>query len=97
VDRFDSQGFTIGSVVGSDGPVRISQARLAPGGVIGRHPAVRRQLLIPLDGDVTVSGQDGVSYGIGPGRAALWEPGEEHETRTADGLWALVVEGNLTD
>ncbi|SDS06137.1 hypothetical protein [Microlunatus soli] len=95
VHRFDSNGFMIGKITAAAGPTRISQLRLAPGGVVGRHPAVQDQLLIPLQGDALVTGSDGAQSSIAPGRAAAWTDGEQHETRTTAGLWALVVEGPL--
>lgn len=67
-------------------------ATLSPGGTIGRHPAVVDQCLVLVEGDAEVSGEDGVSHVIRPGAAALWSAGESHETRTQNGLTALVVE-----
>jgi hypothetical protein len=32
---------------------------------------------------------------LGPGQAAVWEPGEVHETRSAGGMAAMIVEGDL--
>lgn len=66
-----------------------------PGGTIGRHPAAGRQLLVVVSGDATVSGADGAPVLIGPGQAAVWEPGESHETRSEGGLTAFVVEGDV--
>jgi hypothetical protein len=40
-----------------------------------------------------VSGNDGVEQPIHAGEAAVWQQGEEHETRTDDGLTAVVSEG----
>lgn len=65
------------------------------GGVIGGHPAAGRQVLVVLTGDAQVSGHGGTTAELGPGQAAVWEPGEHHETRSRDGLTALVVEGDV--
>ncbi len=40
-----------------------------------------------------MSGSDGVAQPIGPGEAVFWEVGEEHETTSATGLTALILEG----
>ena len=53
------------------------------------------QLLAVINGSASVSGADGLQSTIGPGQAALWEPGEEHETRTSNGLMAVIVEGKI--
>jgi hypothetical protein len=40
-----------------------------------------------------VSGADGVLAPVAAGQAVFWEQGEEHETRSAEGLTALILEG----
>jgi quercetin dioxygenase-like cupin family protein len=65
---------------------------LAAGGVLGRHPAASAQLFCVVSGEGEVSGADGVAVPIQAGQAALWEPGEPHETTTRTGLTAIVVE-----
>jgi quercetin dioxygenase-like cupin family protein len=94
VDAHHSKGFSLGAL-GVTADAHVVVVSLRPGGVIGRHPAAGRQLLVVLDGDATVSGADGTPVTIGPGQAAVWEAYESHETRSADGLLALVVEGEL--
>lgn len=74
-------------------PVQAAIFRVAPGGSIGRHPATVPQILAVLDGSAEVSGSDGELQAIAPGEAVFWQEGEEHETRTADGVTALIIEG----
>ena len=93
VDAFDSHGFSLVPLMRGEGHVAV--ARLEAGGRIGRHPAVAAQALVVVEGTATVSGEDGMPMEIGPGLAALWEPGEQHETRTERGLVAVIVEGDL--
>jgi quercetin dioxygenase-like cupin family protein len=69
--------------------------RLGPGGRIGRHAAVRRQLFLVVAGDAIVSGADGTEHPLKPGHAALWEPGESHETRSLSGMMAVITEGDV--
>jgi hypothetical protein len=54
---------------------------------------VGAQVLAVVAGSGTVSGSDGVAHPVEPGVAAVWERGEEHDTRTETGLTAVVVEG----
>ena len=75
-----------------NGPVAC--IRLEAGGRIGRHPAASAQLLAIVAGSGYVSGADGVELEAPAGTAALWEPGEDHETRTETGLTAIVIEGD---
>lgn len=94
IDAHGSRGFEIGAFgVGAD--TSLVMVRLRPGGVIGRHPAAGRQLLVVLEGDARVSGGHGDPVDLRPGQAAVWEPHELHETRTTSGLVAMVVEGDL--
>jgi quercetin dioxygenase-like cupin family protein len=94
IEAHGSRGFEIGAfAVAAD--TSMVMVRLRAGGVIGRHPAAGRQLLVVVEGDARVRGGDGPVVDLGPGEAAVWEPGEPHETRTTDGLVAMVVEGDL--
>jgi quercetin dioxygenase-like cupin family protein len=71
--------------------------RFAPGGRLVRHPATIPQILAVLEGSGEVSGADGVAQPIAAGEAVFWEQGEEHETSSAVGLTALVIEGEDVD
>lgn len=100
IDAHGSRGFSV-SALGLTADAHLVAVALAAGGVIGRHPAPARQMLVVLTGDATVTGGPGSTAGsgepvpLGPGQAAVWEPYEPHETRTTDGLTALVVEGDI--
>lgn len=74
-------------------PFQAAIFRFAPGGRMLRHPATCPQILAVLEGEGTVSGADGVPQPILAGEAVFWEQGEEHETESATGLTALIVEG----
>lgn len=55
-------------------------AKLTPGVVLARHPAVVDQVLIMLSGEAEVSGEDAFKQVLRPGSAALWTAGESYET-----------------
>jgi quercetin dioxygenase-like cupin family protein len=74
-------------------PFQAAIFRLAPGGRIARHPASCPQILAVLKGSGAVSGASGLDEPITAGEAVFWREGEEHETTTAGGLTALVIEG----
>ena len=76
------------------GPVQCAVFRLGPGGAIRRHPAVVPQILAVVEGEGEVSGSDGVFQRVAAGDAVHWTAGESHETRTATGLTAMVLEGS---
>jgi quercetin dioxygenase-like cupin family protein len=75
-------------------PFQVAVFRVSPGGRIARHPASYPQILAVLEGSGKVSGASGVDEPIEAGEAVFWQSGEEHETKTADGLTALIIEGD---
>lgn len=89
VTSFGSSGFGVVPVAAA---AHVVVARLAPGGRIGRHPAVVDQCLVVLSGEAEVSGEDGVVHVLHPGAAALWTAGESHETFSKPGLSAVIIE-----
>lgn len=94
IDAHGSKNFSVGAF-GMCADAHLVAVTLAPGGVIGRHPAAGRQLLVVLSGSAEVAGYEGEVHTIGPGEAAVWEPGEAHETRSPTGMTAMIVEGDV--
>lgn len=94
VDAHGSRGFDV-TAFGITAEAHLVTIRLKAGGVIGRHPAAGRQLLVVLSGDAVVAGSSGDPVVLRPGQAAVWEPNEPHETRSESGLVALLVEGDV--
>ena len=94
VTHFQSAAFAI-SGLGSAAESHFAVAHLGPQGVIGRHPAVTPQMLVVLEGEAVVSGASSEPIAIGPRQAAVWDAGEQHETRTEAGVLALILEGDL--
>jgi quercetin dioxygenase-like cupin family protein len=94
VEAHGSRHFSVGAF-GISADAHLVAVNLAPGGSIGRHPASGRQLMVVLAGEAEVSGADREVQVIRPGQAAVWEPGESHETHSAVGLSAMIVEGDL--
>jgi quercetin dioxygenase-like cupin family protein len=88
-------GVTIAPLTGRLGAechVKAAIFRVAPNGRIARHPATFPQILAVLEGAGRVRGADGEFQPITAGEAVFWSAGEEHETRTEEGLTALVLE-----
>jgi quercetin dioxygenase-like cupin family protein len=85
----------IGPLTGRDSHVRVQVMHIAPGGGIGFHAAAARQLLAVVAGTGWVTGDDRVRRELGPGRAALWERAEGHQTGTDVGLTAICIEGEF--
>lgn len=94
IEAHGSRGFSVGAF-GISADAHLIAVSLAPGGAIGRHPAAGRQLLVVLSGEAEVSGAEGTVESLAAGQAAVWEPGEVHETRSPSGMSGLIVEGDL--
>ena len=89
--RFGSEALTVSPLArNADNVVCL---RVGPGGRIGRHPAVGSQVFAVVEGVAVAVGAEGVEQVLSPGRAAVWAPGEEHETWTEHGFTAMVLEG----
>ena len=97
VTHFGSHAFTHFRLARAEGEAAVSAVELGPGGIIGRHPAAAPQLLVIVEGSGEVSGADGAFKPIAAGEAAAWQPGEEHETRSKDGLLAIVLEAEAVE
>ena len=94
IDAHGSRGFAVGAF-GISADAHLIAVSLAPGGTIGRHPAAGRQLLLVLSGEAEVAGAEGDVRHLTAGQAAVWEPGEVHETRSPLGMSGMIVEGDL--
>lgn len=95
ITEFGSAGAAIAPVARPGaGLVQLGCIYIAPSGHVGRHPASVPQLFLVVAGEGWVSGADGVRVPIHVGRAAFWEPGEEHESGSGSegGMIALVLE-----
>ena len=97
ITRFDSHAATIGGVARASGEVRVSLLNLAAGGVVGAHPAAGAQLFLVVSGSGWVRTGDDAPRTLAAGEAALWEDGEVHESRTDEGLMAVIVEADALE
>jgi quercetin dioxygenase-like cupin family protein len=79
------------------GDAHVVVIEVGPGGVVGRHPAGMAQLFTVVSGSGWVSGADGEREPIRAGEAVLWQPGEEHESGSDEGMTVLVVEAESLD
>ena len=66
--------------------------RIAPGGLLGRHPTRLWQLLAVTSGSGWVAAADGVPHAIQSGQAVMWSPGEEHESGSDEGMSVVITQ-----
>lgn len=79
------------------GRYAVTVLHVAPGGVVGRHPAPLDQLLAVVAGSGWVEGPEGGRQVVRAGQAVVLDAGEEHAAGSDEGLTALVVEADDLD
>lgn len=73
---------------------QVHGARLAAGASLPRHPTPVWQVFAVLSGTGEVAGSDDVRRPVGPGTAAVWEPGEEHTSWASTDLVVVIVQSD---
>ena len=97
LEQFDSRNTIITRIVHTTQETFVRCVYLDHGGVIGYHPAGANQLFIVVAGQGEVRGQSEEFVALAPGQAAWWLAGESHESRTATGMVALIIESKDLD
>ncbi|PGZ95512.1 cupin [Bacillus pseudomycoides] len=85
--------FIMSKILNYSGQIHIGCMHVPENGVVGYHEAVTNQLLLVVQGEGYVCGENKEKIYIQAGQAAFWEKGEKHETSTHVGLMAIVIEG----
>jgi quercetin dioxygenase-like cupin family protein len=95
IESFESVDASVRGV--SRNVLQVVLIEVGPGGMVGRHPAGPHQLFAVVSGSGWVSGADGEREPVSGGDVVVWEPGEEHESGSDEGMRALVVEAESID
>jgi quercetin dioxygenase-like cupin family protein len=91
ITKFDSD-FVMSRIVRTTSATHIGYMYLEENGIIGYHQATMPQLLLVISGEGLVRGESDEYFKVEPGTAIFWKKGEWHETKTAAGLSAIVIE-----
>lgn len=91
ISKFDSD-FVMSRIIQTEKTARIGCMYLEEKGIIGYHEATVPQLLLIMNGEGYVRGQEDEYIRVQPGDAVFWEQNEWHETKTQKGLTAIVIE-----
>lgn len=91
VTHFNSD-FFLSRVGMMNGESRLSYMQLKKEGVIGYHQTTVPQLMVIVEGKGKVRGRKENYTEIKAGQAVLWDKDEWHETKSGDGMSALVIE-----
>lgn len=93
IAKYESKGAVVARIADLDARSAASVIRLAPHGVLGRHPAPIPQLMVVIQGEGAICGEDPGSIAVRPGAAIRWNAGEQHETRAGEsGLVLMILE-----
>lgn len=91
ISKFHSN-FIIARIAQSDGDAHIHCMHLPENGIIGHHQAVVPQLLMVVEGEGWVKGEEDEYIAVKTGYTVFWRQDEWHETKTKTGLTAIVIE-----
>lgn len=92
LDSYGTTGAVLARLAVGFREVHLNLIHLEADGRLGRHPAGTPQMLLVMSGEGTVAGADGSRVAIRTGQAALWEPGEDHDTHAATRMSVLIIE-----
>ncbi|ANU18436.1 cupin [Planococcus maritimus] len=91
ISKFNSD-FIMSRIIQTTQAAHIGCMHLEKDGVVGYHRAVCPQLLLIVSGTGLVRGEQEEYVEVAAGDAVFWHKGEGHETRTENGLMAIVIE-----
>ncbi|TDL98521.1 cupin [Macrococcus brunensis] len=92
VDNYNSLGFYINRITSIDSKVMINFAHLEPNGIIGSHKASVNQMLIVVSGAGWVKSDNNPFIPITKNQVIFFNAGELHETKSDNGMTALIIE-----
>lgn len=91
ITKFDSN-FVMSKIVQTNQEAYLGCMYLEEKDIIGYHQAVVPQLLLIVNGEGLVKGEQDQYVPIKAGEAVFWEENEWHETKSDSGLMAIVIE-----
>ncbi|WP_404407048.1 cupin domain-containing protein [Jeotgalibacillus malaysiensis] len=80
-------------LISSNGEYKTSFVTLEAGGIIGFHEAAVPQLMMVISGSGEVCSEDKKYQPVKQEDVIFWERGEWHESISAQGMTALIIEG----
>ncbi|WP_077595826.1 cupin domain-containing protein [Oceanobacillus kimchii] len=92
ISKFNSD-FIMSRIIQTEKETHIGCMHLGKNGIIGYHQAVVPQLFLIMSGEGYVRSEKEEYLKVQTGDAVFWDKDEWHETKTNDGLTAIVIEG----
>ncbi|ULO06555.1 cupin [Paenibacillus sp. 19GGS1-52] len=97
IEAFGSQQLIMSRILSESYSAHVGCMHLGEKGVIGWHQAPVAQLFLVVNGEGWVRAGQTAEVPISVGYAAYWTQGEWHETRTDQGLIAIIIESQHLD
>jgi quercetin dioxygenase-like cupin family protein len=91
ISAFQSD-FIMSRIIQTNKAAHIGCMHVEENGIIGYHQAVVPQLLLVVSGEGYVRNDREEYIKVQPGDAVFWEKDEWHETKSTNGLTAIVIE-----
>ncbi|MBX0356971.1 cupin [Halobacillus sp. Nhm2S1] len=96
IEKFQSD-FIMSRITKTHKDAHIGCMHLGEHGVIGYHQAIVPQLLLVVEGEGMVRGEEERFTPVERSDAVYWRKDEWHETKTETGLTAIVIESEELD
>jgi quercetin dioxygenase-like cupin family protein len=96
ISAFQSD-FIMSRIIQTNKAANIGCMHIEENGIIGYHQAVVPQLLLVVSGEGYVCNDREEYIKVQPGDAVFWEKDEWHETKSTNGLTAIVIESEELD
>lgn len=90
ISKFNSD-FIMSRIIQTTQAAHIGCMHLEKDGVVGYHRAVCPQLLLIVSGVGCVRGEQDNFFEVAAGDAVFWNKDEWHETKSAEGMMAIVI------
>ncbi|WP_373232235.1 cupin [Cohnella sp.] len=92
IQAFNSNNLFMTRILKDSDHTYVGCMHIEENGEVGLHQATIPQLLLIVNGEGWVKGNERIEYRIQTGYAVFWEAEEWHETRTDKGLTAIIIE-----
>lgn len=92
IERYQSSAVTYTQITKLMTSSSIGYMFIEPKGIVGLHEAPAPQLLLVVQGEGWVRGQDENRISVKMGEGVFWERGEWHESGSENGMTCIIIQ-----
>ena len=95
MEKYQSKSIRYSRIIQAVEPANIGCLHIDPDGTVGYHQATTPQLLLVVQGNGWVRGENSNRTSVFYGDAIYWETGEGHESGSELGMTAIIVQSEM--